>query len=111
MSTVTHSLGEFEHIIIKRQVKIGTSAELTLHSLDALYFPFSVVFERLKDLVTSKAWISSHCFILKISLHFDSIKVEGGSFPEHAEHLGLVLQDAEVVLMYSPDRHLAESSL
>ena len=104
MSTVTHNLGELEHIFAKRHLKLITNADVTLSSSDASHFPFSDVFEYLEELLTARTWIGSgNSFMLRLSLYFDGIDVEGGAISDHAEKLGLVLQNAEVLLDQTPD--------
>ena len=105
MFTVTHSLGEFEYIFAKRQLKLTTDANVTLSCLDASHFPSSNVFQYLEDLLANRTWINSgNSFTIRFFLGFNGIAVEQGASRDHIEHLGLLLQDAEVLLNQSIKR-------
>ena len=100
MPSVIHSLGEFEHIYDRANLKLKTQASTAISSSQLFEFPFSNCFRDLEALVLSSTWVNGgHRFQLLIDISFDGILLLDRDMARVTEDLGTLLCNAEVSLL------------
>ena len=97
MPSTTYTLGELEHAYDRQNLKLTNSGFITVSSSQVLEFPFSVNFQDLETLVSSKVWVAGgNQLQIEIHVSFDDIEPSGKEGFDVTEELGLALCNAEV---------------
>lgn len=98
MPSTTYTLGELEHVYDRQNLKLTNSCFITVSSSQAHEFPFSVNFQDLDTLVSSKVWVAGgNQLQIGIHISFDDIEISGKEGFDVTEEIGLVLCNAEVL--------------
>lgn len=98
MPSAAYTLGELEHVYDRCNLKLTNSGFIRISSPQAIEFPFSLNFQDLETLVSSKVWVAGgNQLHLEIQISFDDIEISGQEGFDVTEELGLVLCNAEVL--------------
>ena len=101
MPSATYTLGQLEHVCDRRNLKLTNSGFVRVSSPHAFEFPFSVNFQDLETLVSSKVWVvGGNQLQIEIHISFDDIEIPGHEGFDVTEELGIVLCHAQVLLCW-----------
>ena len=97
MPSAAYTLGELEQVCDRQNLKLRNSGFIKISSPHAFKFPFSVNFQDLETLVSSKVWVAGgNQLQIEILLFFDDIGISGYENLDVTEELGIVLCNTEV---------------